>query len=268
MKKILLILPVAAVFLSGCIAYQPSPVTGQYGYTYDYQLPLAEGIPAPVYQTIAEPRRTIVTAPGAPASVPVVADLPPPPTTPPIYSEIPEMTPRERVVERRTTIIVPQQPQVVQEAAGAQPGVPGVVQQPAAAAPVPVYPPSTVYSGILGATNVPPPGATNGIIPPVTNIIEGPQSEIPERLPPAQRLPEQPRLPGAQEQQLEQQPPGIPNPAPNLKPFSPAAAPEGTQAPEQAPQAAPSPVQPVQPFAPPAPDGQSAPQPVQPQTQP
>ncbi len=228
MKKLILILPVVALGITGCVVHQPSPSAGQYGYTYDYQVPIAEGVPAPTFSRIPEPRRTdrfVSTA--------VVADTPPaPPTTPPIVSSIPEITPRPIIQNRTTTVIPQQQPAIIREGAGAQsndgaaqqPGAPGSAPAATALSGVPVLtgsvtnPPSSNPPPNQPPTNQPPTnlpptnvGPTNGFNPqrPGTNINEGagaqPTNNVPQRIDPAPRLPAQPSI----------QPGQTPTPAPS-----------------------------------------------------
>jgi hypothetical protein len=281
MKRIFLILPLLLP-LTGCIVYSPSPTSGQYGYTYDYSLPIAEGVPARI------PEQAIVATEVDPVS--------PPPRVPPIYSEIPDASPeRPEPAAATRTVIVPSGPPVIQESAGAE------VTRPAAVPTViPQTPPAYPSVGVAGGglpfvistntnqtgtnvtgvitntnntvgvitntnntvgviTNTNTLGAANTNSPfaplpdPNANEAAGAERDIPNRLPPAPRLPAAPQL---------EQAPSLPDPnsQPVSSPTPTSPLPQQNPLPQQiqqqqqqtAPPATPPP-QPAQPFTPPAP---------------
>ena len=294
MKHALFLLS-AATFLTGCVVYSPSPTTGNLGYTYDFTTPIAEGL------AVAPRPHVAITEP---AGATVVADnVPEPPRTPPIYSDMPE-PPKPRVTQTTRTVIVPSAP-VIREPAGATP-TPLLQQQAAPAAQVPV--PGTVIFGgtpfpltnintnmtniggtniggtnvggtnLSGSTNIPIQTNAFGPLPgtnapsPTNQTIQG-FTNTPPATPPLnepagaapQLLPVQPRLPAQ---------PRIPSTAPGAPSGSFFPLPTGTATPnaiqqqqqqqqQLQPQAAPA-AQPAPSAPAPAPAPATAPQPFTP----
>lgn len=169
MKKIFLLGLLAGFSLTGCIVYHPGPAA-DFGYTYDYSQPVVE---TPL------PPRTVVYPAGA-AVGPVVADekVPEPPRTPPVFSDIPEPTPRPRIV--RQTVVVPAP--VVREPSGAQrPQAQAAIQQ---AAPVQEPAPNYVapYSGYPGLIINATPTNVGGTNIGGTNITTNMQQQVNQAL--------------------------------------------------------------------------------------